>query len=277
MRTTVRVFPRRTKATPIDDRAFCRFPVLTDYTLDIEEVHVSVSFVEDMEIAKRMADAWSVIAPVSIGGPATGQRGEDFVPGMYLKQGYVITSRGCPNTCPFCYVWRREGHTVRELPITQGYNVLDDNFLACSNDHIEAVCKMLRGGSQRALFTGGLEAARLTDWHISKLVDVKPDRMFFAYDTPDDYEPLLSAGKRLIDAGFTKTHHLFCYVLIGYRDDTLQAAEKRCHEAWAAGFMPMAMLYRDGSPRTRDWESLQRVYARPAITRKKLEVTTDAS
>ena len=31
--------------------------------------------------------------PVKIGGPAYNEHGGDFVPGRYLKKGYVITSR----------------------------------------------------------------------------------------------------------------------------------------------------------------------------------------
>ena len=58
--------------------------------------------------------------PVHMGGPAFNMPGGDFVPGMYLKKGYVITSRGCPNRCWFCSVPRREGGRLRELPITEG-------------------------------------------------------------------------------------------------------------------------------------------------------------
>ena len=71
------------------------------------------------------------------------------MPGMYLKKGYVITSRGCPNRCWFCSVPRREGGRLRELPITEGNIVLDDNLLACSRQHIEAVFEML-GRQERA-------------------------------------------------------------------------------------------------------------------------------
>jgi hypothetical protein len=62
---------------------------------------------------------------------------------MYLKHGYVITSRGCNNACWFCKVPTREGG-LRELPITAGHNILDDNFLGCSEKHIRAVFEMLK-------------------------------------------------------------------------------------------------------------------------------------
>ena len=43
----------------------------------------------------------------------------------------------------------------------------------------------------------------------------------------------------LLDAGLTKAgNRLRCYVLIGYKGDTFEKAQKRMGEAWRAGFMP---------------------------------------
>lgn len=109
---------------------------------EADEVHISVTFTWDMPRAEQLSKSWEAVASVKIGGPVTGQKSENFTPGMYLKNGYVITSRGCPNKCWFCSVWKREG-TVRELPIMQGWNVLDDNLLACSDSHIKKVMQML--------------------------------------------------------------------------------------------------------------------------------------
>ena len=122
------VFPRRTKATPDDPLAFTGPPPRGGLP-DIEEVHVSVAFTYDMEKACQLAEQWMKLGvPVHMGGPAFNMPGGDFVPGMYLKKGYVITSRGCPNRCWFCSVPRREGGRLRELPITEGNIVLDDNL-----------------------------------------------------------------------------------------------------------------------------------------------------
>lgn len=260
-----RVFPRKTKATPTDPRAFFGLP---QHPLpDIEEVRVSVTFIEDKRQGEELAEVWSKIAPTTIGGPAYDDPGGDFTPGLYLKPGYVITSRGCPRHCSNCFVPKREGG-IRELPVTDGWNILDNNILATCDEHYEAVCRMLARQTERALFAGGLEARRLTDWHIERLVRLKPDRLYFAYDRPADLEPLISAGSRLGAAGFTR-HHLYAYVLIGYEGDTTVDAEKRCRQAWDAGFVPFAMLYSDGTiahePR---WGDLQRNYTRPAKTRR---------
>jgi hypothetical protein len=93
----IRVFPRSTNATPDDaDVRINAVPSLFD---DADEVHISVTFTWDLARADYLARAWRPVAPVRIGGPAYNERGGDFVPGMYMRKGYVITSRGCPNRC----------------------------------------------------------------------------------------------------------------------------------------------------------------------------------
>jgi hypothetical protein len=267
----LRVFPRRTNATPDDGLVHIGYPDLFSLNTEPDKVHISVAFTWDLPAAERLAKEWARIAPVEIGGPAAGERGGEFKPGMYLKKGYVITSRGCPNRCWFCSVWRREGEALRELPITDGWNLLDDNLLACSDGHIKDVFAMLSRQRRRPRLTGGLEAARLKSWHIAELAKLKPDGMFFAYDTPNDREPLYEAGKMLGAAGFN-TRQLRAYVLIGYPGDTLDKAESRLFDCVNAGFTPMAMLYRDTSgDRDPAWIKFARPWARPAIIHAKIK------
>jgi hypothetical protein len=247
----IRLFPRRTKATP--DSA--------------DEVHISVSFSYDLKQAEELAKQWRYVAPVRIGGPATGERSEEFISGMYIKRGYTITSRGCPNKCWFCNVWKREGDTVRTLPIVDGFNVLDDNLLACPEDHIKAVFAMLERQNEKPMFTGGLEAKRLKQWHVDELRRIKTKRMYFAYDTDDDLEPLQIAGEMLKKVGFTLTSKIpSCYVLVGWPQDTMENAEKRLKQTLSAGFTPMAMLYRDKvGKRDLTWSRWARNWARASI------------
>jgi hypothetical protein len=240
------------------------------FTGDISEVHISVAFTWDKSDAERYAKAWTNAGYlVKIGGPAYGDNGTEFIPGRYLKPGYVITSRGCNNHCWFCSVWKREG-ALRELPITEGWNLLDNNILQCSESHIRAVFAMLKSQPHKAEFTGGLEAKLLQDWHIDLLLDLKPKQLFFAYDTKDDLEPLIEAGRKLKAAGFPMhphSHALRCYVLIGHPHDTLEWAEERLQQTMTIGFTPMAMLWKDedGTPYGPRWPSFQRRWARPQI------------
>lgn len=271
-----RVFPRLTNATPIDNLSFIGEP-LTLFPPKVDEIHISVTFTYDLKYAFHLKREWSNIAPVKIGGPATGERGEEFIPGKYLKKGYVITSRGCRNRCWFCSVWKREGD-IRELTITEGYNILDDNLLACSDDHIKSVFQMLKNQKEKAQFTGGLEAALLKSWHVDYLRDLKPKQLFFAYDTPDDKEPLFEAGKLLLNNGFNiQSHILRAYVLIGYPKDTFEKAKKRLYETIAAGFFPMSMLYRnDKGNREKDWISFNTQWANPIIVGIKIKEVISA-
>lgn len=258
-----RVFPRRTKATPDDALAFVGQPPL--FPVDCDEVHISVAFTYDLREAERLEKPWGKVAPTKIGGPATGEPEGEFVPGRYLKLGHTITSRGCPNRCWFCRVWRRQPEVV-ELPIRDGWLVHDDNLLACSRAHIEAVFAMLTRQSHGVQFPGGLEAARLAQWQADVLYSLNPKQAFFAYDTPDDLEPLREAGRMLRATGFAmRDNRLRCYVLVGYPKDTFEAAEMRCRQAWDAGFLPFAMAYQDskgGLDLT--WRRFQRTWCRPA-------------
>lgn len=265
----IRVFPRRTKATPDDELVRFDPPGLFD---EADEVHVSVTFTYDKPRAEQLAEEWQRIAPVKIGGVAYGDPGMEFVPGRYIKHGYTFTSRGCPRRCWFCSVWKRDP-VPRLLPIQDGWNILDDNLLACPRPHVEAVFAMLSQQKRRVEFTGGLEARALEDYQVGLLADLRPrPNCFFAYDPGDPFETLENAAKRLLAAGFTaRAHRLRCYVLIGHPKDSFTAAEKRLRDMLRIGFTPMAMLWRpetsaamkwEPSP---DWRGFQRRWARPAI------------
>ena len=126
----------------------------------------------------------------------------------------------------------------------------------------------------------GLEAKLLKPWHVNLMLDVKPSQMFFAYDTPDDYEPLVEAGKMLQDAGFTlRKRKTYAYILMGYPEDTFEKAEKRCKEALGAGFIPFAMLHMDESGfQDPTWKAFQKTWCRvAAIASHSKEFFTDTS
>jgi hypothetical protein len=267
-----RVFPRKTSMSPTDDAAFFGPPDL--FCRDrFDEVHVSVLFTWDILRAEQLAEDWSTIAPVKIGGPAYKRASGLFVAGRYVKEGCTITSRGCPNDCWFCSVPKREGRKIRELPIVVGHNILDDNLLACSDKHIKSVFQMLRKQGKRAVFSGGLEGKRLRTWHIEELKRIRVENISLAYDTPDDKEPLIEATKLLAAAGFSR-HKVKAYVLIGWPadsvlnrlEDTIDEAAKRCEFVKSLGITPFAMLWREGNETKDDeWKKLQKKWCRPAI------------
>lgn len=269
----IRVFPRRTKATPDDALAYVGPP---DMFAEADEVHVSVAFTYDKPVAEQLAEQWKHVAPVQVGGVAYGDTSLEFIPGRYLKPGYTVTSRGCPRRCWFCGVWKK-WPTVNVLPIYDGWNVVDDNLLAAPREHVEAVFAMLRRVSReqrrRIEFTGGLEALALQDYQVELLASLKPrPNCFFAYDPGDAFETLADAARRLLAGGFTpQSHRLRCYVLIGYPKDTFDLATGRLSAIAGLGFTPMAMLWRPETPSQQkwappvEWRAFQRRWVRPAI------------
>jgi hypothetical protein len=270
----IRVFPRRTKATPDDALAYVGPP---DLFAEADAVHVSVTFTYDKPRAEHLAEQWRHVAPTTIGGVAYGDPGADFVPGRYIKHGYTFTSRGCPRRCWFCSVWKRDP-VARLLPIQDGWNILDDNLLACPEPHVRAVFDMLRRQPRRVEFTGGLEALALEDYQVDLLASLRPrPTCFFAYDPGDAFETLASAARRLLAAGFSRaSHRLRCYVLIGYPKDTFEAATHRLTAIASIGFTPMAMLWRPELPSQQkyapdvSWRAFQRRWARPAIIHRRV-------
>ena len=268
----IRVFPRKTKATPIDDKVYFSGPPLVP--LSDQQVHVSCVFTWDKPKAKSLAKQWEIAGyNVKLGGPAYNDIGDEFVPGRYIKQGYTMTSRGCNNRCGFCYVWRREGN-IRELPIVDGWRVLDSNLLQCSEGHIRRVFEMLKKQLMPVGFPGGLEAGNLKDWHVELLAQLTISQCYFAYDDPGDYAPLVRAANMVFAGGVSTpaSHRICCYVLVGFKEDafkgafedTFELAEKRLQQVLDIGLTPFAMLYRDDrGKRDPEWVSFQAHWANP--------------
>ncbi len=268
-----RVFPRITKATPRDELAyFSNNPPLIGFP-EVDEIHISVTFTYDKAKAEDIAENWRWVGvPVKVDAPAYGKPAGEFVPGRYMKIGYTFTSRGCDNNCWFCKVPKRQGK-YSKLQIKDGWIICDDNFLEGDLEHILAVEEMLLRQPEKPEFVGGLEAKILKSWHIEMLKRVKTRRMYFAYDTPDDYEPLVQAGKMLRDGGFTfESHSCGCYVLLGYQGDTFEKAEKRLIDTIKAGFVPYAMLFKDDDGNEdKTWRRFQREWLRREIVGTKIK------
>lgn len=260
----IRVFPSKTSLTPIDNGV--RIMEEPGFFDEADEIHISVTFTWDIPFAEHLYNQWKYVANTKIGGPAFNEKGGEFTPGLYLKSGAVITSRGCPNKCWFCSVHKRNPELI-ELDIKSGYMIQDDNFLACSDQHIKNVFDMLKNQKERIEFTGGLEAKLLKRWHVELLLSIRLKQLFCAYDTPDDLDPLIEAGKLLSKANITmENRKARCYVLIGYPKDTIEQAEKRIYQTIKAGFFPFAMLWRNHKGEyDLKWKRFQRQWANNII------------
>lgn len=259
---TARVFPRRTKATPEDAMAFIGDPPL--FLESVDRVLVSCVFTWDIGECRRLRSAWQFRFPeadVQIGGPAFNDPGGEFEPGLFLKPGYVFTSRGCPNRCPRCMVPDREG-AIRTLTIRDGHDLLDNNLLACPESHIYSVLDMLLRQQAPARFTGGLEAKRLTEPLAKAILAIKPAVLYFAYDRPGEKQHVADAfsmvrGIQGASASWMR-HHVGCYILCGYEGDTLDAAKERIDWVIGQDVQAFPMYFRDEqySSKPQDWSAL---------------------
>lgn len=152
MSRIARVFPRRTSMTPTDILAFVDCPPPLLAMPEVDEVHVSVAFTWDIPKAEWLAKQWEQLGvPVKMGGPAFNQPGGEFVPGLYVKEGATITSRGCPNHCWFCAVPKRE---ALEAKLKAAMTRYEENTHAAANSP--------KGSKDRHR-----ASARARDWYLN--------------------------------------------------------------------------------------------------------------
>jgi hypothetical protein len=262
----IRVFPRRTKFTPRDDFAFIGDPEL--FRPPEMPVRISCAFTWDIDQAERLKRSWQrFYSDVEVGGPAYDDPGDQFEPGVFLKKGITITSRGCSKDCEWCLVWRRSGG-VREFEIRPGWMIQDDNLLACSEGHIRKVFAMLKNQRKYAQFSGGLDAEIFNEWHADMIRSIKVKRMWFSCDYPGAVKNIEKVGEILRDFSPRKKR---CYVMLGYGDESIHQAEKRLKHIYRLGFWPFAVLYRGLEARKTfyepGWIRLMKYWSRPAIYR----------
>jgi len=270
MKKILRIFPSRTSMMPVDDLTYRGFPSLSAlYLSQWDEAHISVCFTWHKEEALKMQKHWKDLFPhkeIKIGGPAFDDPGGEFKPGLYLKKGITITSRGCPFNCDFCLVPKREGK-LKEIDIKPGYIIQDNNLLACSWSHIKQVFEMLNDYGRKAIFSGGFDVRLFNSKHVDLLKSLKTFRLWFSYDRPESFTPLVESIGKCQEAGFGGDK-INCYILIGYDGDIIEEANRRCQAVFDLGVYPFAMLYRDPENKiehSREWKELQRYWSIPAI------------
>ena len=146
-----------------------------------DEVHVSVAFTADKAKAEMLAEDWQKVAPVKIAGlrlaieakisfrvgissTATHSHPEDALSGAgFVPSGSATRRSGCFLLKTAGTFWTITCRHVLKI--------------------ISAVLDMLSRQGRRVEFTGGLQAARLTDWHVELFARIKPRPVcFFAFD-----------------------------------------------------------------------------------------------
>ena len=258
----LRVFPRRTSYTPDDPYAIVGTPWGDDWP-EADEVHISCTFSWDKDRAEALREIYAsrYLFDVMVGGPAYGHESGEFTPGLYVREGVTFTTRGCPNSCPWCIVRA----PFEEIEIKPGHIVQDNNILAASRLHFRRVCEMLNAQKRGANFRGGLEAARLTDWHVDELRGLRSIReLWLACDNGGAFPTLERAVEKL---SWLPRRKLRCYVLCGYNGDDLESARARLEAVWQLGCVPFCQLYQPAGEDAQidysgAWRKLRRQWCR---------------
>ncbi len=158
---------------------------------------------------------------------------------------YVFTSRGCPNRCAYCAVWRIEkkpwinpgwrdhiNGTRRDVMIS------DNNISNTGRDHIAAVCEHCVTNKKRVVFDNGLDVKLIDKPMAEILARLRFTRqgMRMAFDRIEEDEEFRRAVGLLRAAGVPKSH-MFAYVLFNFRD-TPEEANYRARTCVELGVRP---------------------------------------
>lgn len=152
----------------------------------------------------------------------------------------TFTSRGCVRKCAFCAVPIIEGSLVELSDFVPKPIVCDNNILACSRGHFEAVVdclKPLRGVD----FNQGLDARLLKSYHLERLKELDLAVLRFAWDDVGMESQVMSAIDATVRAGFPRPK-IRCYILFNFKD-TPEDALYRCNTLKQMGILPNVQRY----------------------------------
>ena len=129
-------------------------------------------------------------------------------------------TRGCPNRCPWCVVWRMDGNEVRRVADLKDFwcgqevvRLLDDNIMA-DEDVFCDCCEQLHGADVQVIWEA-LDIRRVNDRVATALSSVRNEkRIHFAWDGPaqDSY---IESGIETLKRNGVRPYRLMFYVLVG--------------------------------------------------------------
>ena len=130
-------------------------------------------------------------------------------------------TRGCPNRCPWCVVWRMDGNEVRHVADLSDFwcgqptvRLLDDNIMA-DEDEFVADCRQLHDAGVKVIWEA-LDVRYVNDKTARALATCKSDKRYhFAWDGPaqDGY---VERGIEVLARNGVKPWKLMFYVLVGF-------------------------------------------------------------
>lgn len=175
------------------------------------------------------------------------------VKGFFQDCMTLFTTRGCPNKCGYCMVWRMEPkfhilnywkENIEKINISNCV-LSDNNFLAANPEHIESVINCLNENNKKVIFNNGVDCKLINDDNAKLLASLAYTRNGFrtAFDRMTDDGHYQKAMEKLIKAGLRISGNSYTYVLFNF-NDTPQEAYYRATECWKYKSNPYLMRYR---------------------------------
>jgi len=254
-------------------------PTPMDYNIS-NIVYASAIFSWDLPYLREVAkdsEFWN--KPLIVGGPAVTHNKSKLETSInavihyeheaeHIKGSFPMgwTSRGCIRSCPWCIVPSIEGNVMNEYQdISYTPLILDNNFLACSESHIEKVLQLYAG--KKVDWNQGLDARLYTPGfrQIVSKYNVKPTVWRFAYDSGGVGRYVQRAIEDLKLAGIPY-NRIRVYLLFNYNENHAEARH-RAEEIISWGASPWPMSYKP-----LDWEN-QEAYISPDPSWTKRKIT----
>ncbi|MCL1996190.1 MAG: radical SAM protein [Defluviitaleaceae bacterium] len=164
---------------------------------------------------------------------------------------FGFLTRGCPNSCSFCVVSRKEGLKsvhVADLPEfwhdQSNIKLMDANLLAC--DNAENLLNALIASKANIDFTQGIDA-RLVDDHTAQLfAKMKIKMIHFAFDLMGNEAEIIRGLNLFRKYSPTTCRERKVYILTNY-NTTFAQDWYRVKKVMELGYQPDVRIYRKGT------------------------------
>lgn len=172
----------------------------------------------------------------------------EFTPGENYQA--VFTSRGCPRACAFCIVSKLEGRKIIEydnfsVPVGKNPYVCDNNILLTSWDHQKMVVEKVKNVRNLDFNSGFDDRIFIGDpdkyWNLYSQTKLEAWR--FAYDSPEQREPIKACADYLHDKG-VNYRNIIVFCLIGFPGQTFQECQEKLQYLVDIGVSPYPQRYR---------------------------------
>lgn len=161
-------------------------------------------------------------------------------------------TRGCPNRCPWCVVWRMDGNDVRHVADLTDFwtgqdtvRLLDDNIMA-DEEEFERDCAQIANAGVKPLWEA-LDIRLVTDRTATALASTRKNSIYhFAWDGPAE-DRYIESGIQCLSEHGLKPWRLMFYVLVGF-NTSREYDMHRIMALKALGANPFVMPYNKSDP-----------------------------